>query len=874
MDDLAHESRPPIHSLSRKRKADPDDQHPSPAANNDPAAPNDPMLLDVNVQATPRCPAPEPSPPSTAPWPVARASQGTSPTWPSSSSPAAFLPQRNCEGQAATKRLRIDIPCTPPASPSRGARRPTHRPPPPRHASARHRRGDQTAVSPVDREASLAVANRKPLTRTASLPSLPSQTRPRPVSPIEQAISPHVPPHTPPINRDTLKELDLEAILRNPQLRHDLLFDSGLQFRPTSSRRKRDLADNYWLAIVRELECGCTCTTLDAHGRPAEHRCACAIFPRPPPLPCLAFSTGNLMTVRAPSRILPLLHELVEVLVSIIQPPPAPRNRPAEVWYPQAAPATATTAAHPQLTQSLAHVALLRSLLDPALIQQEIDHGLFDPSGVFRAIGDVIRCHCAPMRDAMVDSMVAWAAGCAPGGSGTKLDAVRAIRLCFEIMELMKLDVANHQLQTLRPYLVRTSAQYEMRTFHESRQPHPPSLQYSRLWLRATYDELASGASPLSARFLRHGPQTKVTIAVVKAIVGLLFDPPPPATAQPDPESKPASSQHVPSASSSAASSAASTPTVTPAVASAPLPSSSGASPSSSRPRVSSSTTYAYFPETLFLDYGRLTTLGTDAADFTGLYMLLMLFRQLVHSRAHQQSRAAGPSTAPAVETDDLVRLKKEIWEIGPAHPGLCFMQHRPRSSGSSGRAPSSSRHDRDRDRESELRKWREDTSNVVLHVTMRAGEPRPADGEERVPRAPDAAVLAVANSWAESHLRAGSPLSTLMKKRVRECVEELVLNVVCPPPAAAVRSHAPSTPSKPEAPTSNGLEPLMPELRHLAERTAKLVQIHVNVYGALYAHPGFLDAHAPAYSDADALAAATRAAAAALTTATPGVVP
>ena len=213
---------------------------------------------------------------------------------------------------------------------------------------------------------------------------------------------------------------------------HDLLFDSGLQFRPTSSRRKRDLADNYWLAIVRELECGCTCTTVDGNGRLAERRCACAVPQLPNERPMLAFSTGNMMTVRTLSRIRPLLHELLEVLVSIIQPLQQPSTRPPEVLSPP-------LPQHPQFQQNLAHVALLRQLLDPDLIQQEIDHGLFDPSGVFQTIGDIIRCHCAPMRDAAVDQMVALARSCAPGGAGTKLDAVRAIRMCFEIMELMKL---------------------------------------------------------------------------------------------------------------------------------------------------------------------------------------------------------------------------------------------------------------------------------------------------------------------------------------------------------------------------------------------------------------------------------------------------
>jgi hypothetical protein len=45
---------------------------------------------------------------------------------------------------------------------------------------------------------------------------LPSPSRI--VIPIDPC-SPHIPVRNPPINKDTLKELDLEAILRNPQLR-------------------------------------------------------------------------------------------------------------------------------------------------------------------------------------------------------------------------------------------------------------------------------------------------------------------------------------------------------------------------------------------------------------------------------------------------------------------------------------------------------------------------------------------------------------------------------------------------------------------------------------------------------------------------------
>ncbi|KAI0372152.1 hypothetical protein BV20DRAFT_964245 [Pilatotrama ljubarskyi] len=437
MDDLAHESPRPIHNINRKRKADQDD-HPAPQQPQDPAAASDAIRIDVNM--TPRRTGDAPDGPSTSSWMLARSRQPMPPPcqWPQASTsacppPAVLIaPSFDREGQPSAKRLRIEIPTTPPASPHRARR--SQRPSP--RASQRRRRLGETrdtgivsATEPGPSSGSLLRPNRTSSPKSQSVP----------VSPIDPcSLSPNIPPHQPPINRETLKELDLDAILRNPQLRHDLLFDSGLQFRPTSSRRKRDLADNYWLAIVRELETGCTCTTIDAHGKLADLRCVCdPASAQAPEKPVVRYiGTGNLATVRTHSRIRPLLNELLEVLISIIQPPQPPTLRPPELLFPP-------PPQHPQFQQNLVHIALLRQHLDPDLIQQEISHGLFDPSGLFQVIGDIIRCHCAPMRDAAVDQMVALARACAPGGNGTKLDAVRAIRMCFEIMELMKLVSAS-----------------------------------------------------------------------------------------------------------------------------------------------------------------------------------------------------------------------------------------------------------------------------------------------------------------------------------------------------------------------------------------------------------------------------------------------
>lgn len=793
MDDCPHESAH-FHPLTRKRKADNAD---SPASADSSAAvaaaaaaaapPPDSLLMSPD--ATPRIPT-EPADVAQASWLLEQRATAILPSWQDSPPPFAVHPRP--DGPSKPKRPRIEIPQSIPTSPRKSrSRRLLY------SSNLSSPRKPARLLRPtVMRETGVVSAvelgHRVPPLRPGSLTPLPSPLRSTlslPVTPIEPSYA-HVPPHQPPINRETLKELDLEAILRNPQLRHDLLFDPGLQFRPTFSRRKRDLAESYWVAVVRELETGCTCTTLDLQGKVIERRCICASIPLPAEKPIRAYSpAGGFVTVRSPSRLRPLLAELLEVLASIIRPVVL---RPADLCVQ----ANVTSAQE----QNDSHVAYLRSILDADLIQQEIEHGVFDPSGVFKAIGDIMRCYCAPMRDQAVNQMVALADSCSPGGNGTKADAVRAIRLCFEILELMKLDVANHQLQTLRPYLVRNATDFELKMFQENRQKGPLPLQTTRRWLQAAFDDLAAEpvcprpTSTVSSGFSRYPRNTQIQVAVVRAVINLIFDP----ASLPSPPSS-------------------------------PLPSSVASSPLVSSPARQG------YPETLYLDHVRLTTLRNDAADFTTLYMLMMLYRQLVHSG----STTAGQKVT--VSTDDLSALKKEIWEIGPARLGYCFT-----CKPASGLADVGSS-------ESELAAWRKDMDDVVLQLTTRAGEARarsrsvpstpsssaPADARPLPSRAPDGHLLKLATSWTDSHLRADSALGALMKKRVKAAVEDLAIAIVLPglaPQPTTTKADAP-----PAAHAASGLEPLLPEIRHLAQKLSKLVSIHLSVYEKLYTQPGFI---------------------------------
>lgn len=208
-----------------------------------------------------------------------------------------------------------------------------------------------------------------------------------------------------------------------------MLFDPGLQFRPTCSRRKRDTSDKYWAAILQEIETACTCVTLDSHGNPQPLVCICAPLSSPPSSPVIAPSSGtNGYTFRMPSRIHRLLVEFLEVLLLVIQPL-------SSISGMYVNPDTFKA----QMQEHAAQAAYIRSIFDPGLIEQELKHQVFDPSGLFQAIGNTLKGHCAPMRDRAVEMMVQAAQACAPGGTGTKRDAVKAVKMCMEILELMKL---------------------------------------------------------------------------------------------------------------------------------------------------------------------------------------------------------------------------------------------------------------------------------------------------------------------------------------------------------------------------------------------------------------------------------------------------
>lgn len=500
-----------------------------------------------------------------------------------------------------------------------------------------------------------------------------------------------VPSLNPPITKETMKELDLSEVLQCRQLRHDVVFDVNLAFRPNldgdryefppptcyypadfknSGDRKREAADRYWEALARELDTGCRCTT----------------YPHPPSaaalhlgkkslsLPCIcrpAISPASIaMTVpaglatRLPSRVHALVVALRDILLSIV-----PSNDD-----------TATSTTPGKGTHEL-----LKDTLDADLIAQEVAHGVYDISALALYLGHLLKTHCAPMRDEMIDNMV-QAIQCGQQKNDS-IAVATGLRKCFSVLELMKLDIANHQLRTLRPWLLETAAEFQLNSFCESAMAKDFSETTKRTsdWIRkaiqsaTTQEETASYASDNLLDIVSCG------------IMDLLFS----AEAY-DPAAR---------LEEKTASSGLHASRTAEQVANAQRRS------RDRRARVPPLLSASQIPETLSLDSARLQALHADIVEACVIHLLVLLYRQL-RASAHR-----GP--ASVVEIDKLhAEIRVIVTDLNINAASLPTDIRKLRHS-----------------------TWQESMKPALLHLANRAAPPDS-------PTVPDQATLDLLYSW------------------------------------------------------------------------------------------------------------------------------
>ncbi|KAF9454708.1 Tcp11-domain-containing protein [Macrolepiota fuliginosa MF-IS2] len=608
----------------------------------------------------------------------------------------------------------------------------------------------------------------------------------------------HIPPLIAPINRQTLKDLDFNEIMHNTPLRHDILFDSGLQFRPAGYRRKKDYVDRYWEAVSREIESNCTCVSYDASSRKyVPTVCVCDHVPLPTDSPLAFPLSPALITVRTPPRLHALLNEFLEVLLHVIQP-----------LSRLSGPYVNPDFLHAPIQEHTEQAKHIRSLFDPELIEQELKHGVFDPSGLFQVIGATLKAHCAPMRDYAVDSMVEAAKACGSGCNTTTRDAVKVLRNCLEILELMKLDIANHQMQTLRPFLVYSSGSFE-RKMLRSRRSIDPSLPVTKEWLRFAHSTIVSQPEPIKhplqpqgLRYTSLGQKHQLYISVVRSIVDMVFNPPSPSSPSAIPHRLPALNPPFPS-----------------------------------------------FPETLYLDQGRIQTHTSETTDAVALWMFLLLYRQL--------ASCSGPGKYQKERMDEFaVILKREIRAIGPRSLGTCFFKDTDTSADVSPSTGSNQNQVTD--------KLKGAIDDIVLQVARRATSAqrnsKPAEtgslsgGTDDVP---DERTVSVARKWVITNMKLDSSLRKLLHGRLKNVVFEKVLADVYPARAEAALERMMGQEIEGCGETvessrdcqgiqegrGNGLEMLTEEVQSLVDKISLLVTVHFNAYLPLYEKEEFIQA-------------------------------
>ncbi|KAK7181547.1 cAMP-mediated signaling protein sok1 (T-complex protein 11) [Paraphaeosphaeria sporulosa] len=218
----------------------------------------------------------------------------------------------------------------------------------------------------------------------------------------------------PPITKQSLSELDIQNIISNIKLRHDVNFDKDLSFRPNNEGSKGQQKERhsrmYWLALEAELH---------LYTR---------LFQGTPPLRSSGHADPSVYFQRAQKRVPKVFETIHDVLKSLV--PDRDHQRVDE------------------------H-------LDVRMLMQEIEKGVCDMVALVEWTARLLKEHCAPMRDEWVDKMVGLMR---KGATGTTLNMkiiVESLKGLIGMLETMKLDVANHQIRNLKPLLIEDTISYE-----------------------------------------------------------------------------------------------------------------------------------------------------------------------------------------------------------------------------------------------------------------------------------------------------------------------------------------------------------------------------------------------------------------------------
>ncbi|XP_068451257.1 T-complex protein 11-like protein 1 [Clinocottus analis] len=154
--------------------------------------------------------------------------------------------------------------------------------------------------------------------------------------------------------------------------------------------------------------------------------------------------------------------------------------------------------------------AQLDEVLDMELIRQQVHHGALDLHRLAGYIASTMASLCAPVRDPEVGAL---------RGLG---DPVELLREIFRVLGLMKTDMVNFTIQSLRPHLLQQAVQYERAKFQQILDRQPASLDDTTAWLQAAAAEeeaaAAAAAAASAARSESSSPDSQGPVSAIAVL--------------------------------------------------------------------------------------------------------------------------------------------------------------------------------------------------------------------------------------------------------------------------------------------------------------------------------------------------------------------
>ncbi|KAM7169135.1 LOW QUALITY PROTEIN: T-complex protein 11 homolog [Macrochelys suwanniensis] len=145
----------------------------------------------------------------------------------------------------------------------------------------------------------------------------------------------------------------------------------------------------------------------------------------------------------------------------------------------------------------------IEEALDMELIRQEAEHGALDIPNLTMYILGTMAMLCAPVRDEEVQRL-----------RGVT-DPVQLLREIFQVLDLMKMDMVNFTIQSLRPHLQDHSVQYEQKKFQELLAKLPNSLDHTTEWLHKAAAEVSASSLSSPSHPEVHGSPAPLSLGAV-----------------------------------------------------------------------------------------------------------------------------------------------------------------------------------------------------------------------------------------------------------------------------------------------------------------------------------------------------------------------